>query len=114
VSEPGFRVSHFSSRDGDNVWWRGRIESELVTDTLANLAFMASDPASSHVLTADGIRQFEGPLVAPGVFNLLRMHSFSCAPFEAAHFRGRVFILDPRTLNGALLAIADNIASRIR
>jgi signal transduction histidine kinase len=113
MSEPGWRVSHFSGRDGDTVWWRDRIERELVTDALANLAFTAPDPASSHVLTADGIRQFEGPLVAPGVFNLLRMRSFSCAPFEAAHFRGRVFVLDPRALNGALLAITENIASRI-
>jgi signal transduction histidine kinase len=113
ISEPGWRVSHFNSRDGETGRRHGRIESKLVSDALTDLPFMATDPAGSHVLTSEGIRHVQAPLVAPGVFNLLQIRRFSSAPFEATHFRGRVFILDPRTLNGELLSLTEIIASRI-
>ena len=112
-SEPGWRVSHFNSRDGETGRRHGRIESKLVTDALIDLPFMATDPAGSHVLTSEGIRHVQAPLVAPGVFNLLQIRRFSSAPFEATHFRGRVFILDPHTLNGELLSLTEIIAGRI-
>lgn len=112
-TEAGWRVSHFNSRDGEAGRRHGRIESKLVSDALANLAFMATDPAGSHVLTSEGIRHVQAPLVAPGVFNLMQIRSFSCAPFEAGNFRGRVFILEPRTLNSELLSMTEIIAGRI-
>src|SRR6185369_2778595 len=61
----------------------------------------------------EGIRHVQAPLVAPGVFNLLQIRGFSSAPFEATHFRGRVFILEPRTLNNELLSLTEIIAGRI-
>src|SRR3954447_12182847 len=80
---------------------------------MIDLPFMATDPAGSHVLTSEGIRHVQAPLVAPGVFNLLQISRFSSAPFEATHFRGRVFILDPHTLNAELLSLTEIIAGRI-
>jgi signal transduction histidine kinase len=114
AAEPGWRVSHFNTRDGEaGRRHGGRIESKLVSDALANLAFMGTDPAGSDVLTSEGLRHVQAPLVAPGVFNLLQIRSFSCAPFEAGNFRGRVFILEPRTLNSELLSVTEIIAGRI-
>lgn len=113
TSEPGWRVSHFNSRDGESGRRHGRIESKLVSDLLTDLAFMATDPAGSDALTAEGVRHVQAPLVAPGVFNFLQIRSFSSAPFEATHFRGRVFILEPRTLNSELLSLTEIIAGRI-
>jgi signal transduction histidine kinase len=113
TAEPGWRVSHFNSRDGEAGRRHGRVESKLVSDTLVDLAFMATDPAGSHVLTAEGIRHVQAPLVAPGVFNLLHIRGFSSAPFGNEHFRGRIFILEPPTLNNELLSLTEIIAGRI-
>jgi signal transduction histidine kinase len=113
ISEPGWRVSHFNSRDGETGRRHGRIESKLVSDSLVDLAFMATDPAGSHVLTSEGIRHVQAPLVAPGVFNFIQIRNFSSAPFEATHFRGRIFILEPGTLTAELLSLTEIIAGHI-
>ena len=113
TSNPGWRVSQFNSRDGETGRRHGRIETRLVSDALAELAFMGTDPAGSRALTAEGARHVQAPLVAPGVFNLLQIRSFASAPFGAAHFRGRVFIIDPHTLSIELLSLTEIIAGRI-
>lgn len=113
VSERGWRVSHFNMADGEAARRHGRIENRLVTDALTDLAFMATNPAGSEVITYEGVRRVQAPVVAPGIFNLLQIKRFSSAPFENTHFRGRVFILDPRTLNNELLSLTEIIAGRI-
>lgn len=113
ISNPGWRVSHFNSRDGETGRRHGGIETRLVSDALTELAFMGTSPAGNHALTAEGARDVQAPLVAPGVFNFLQIRSFSSAPFEAAHFRGRVFIVDPHTLSVELLSWTEIIAGRI-